>query len=217
MKAFLTVLVFVGLTATAASAVTLGANAVINGDAETGDTSGWTSNSGVIAVNSLLPSAPYDTHSFTGGTGGSFEVIRQEFDLSAFASVIDAGNMAFDLAADLQARVLGTASDQVYLVLGFRNAVGGYMGGITLSDPTAASGVYDWDHVTASGIVAAGARMAEIDLRFQRNAGASTDSYADNVSLVFTDQSIAPVPVPASLPLLTLALGGLVALRRRRR
>lgn len=216
MQKFLLALAVMGMSTGAVQAATLGSNVVVNGDAETGDATGWAVNTGVFATSALAPETPFGTHSFTAGTGASIDVMQQTIDLTDHAALIDGGNLGYDLFAQLQNRTLGSALDQVFLVVEFRGAGNALLQSEVLTDSSVVNGVFDWNEASSDGTVAAGTRSVDVSLRFQRNGGSSTDAYADDVSLTFADISIAAVPLPAGLPLLLAGMGGLVLLRRRR-
>ena len=65
---------------------------LVNPDAETGDTSGWTNEQGVLAVRTANPPANQGGYYFVDATS-AIHKSRQRVDVSAFASDIDAGLM----------------------------------------------------------------------------------------------------------------------------
>jgi hypothetical protein len=202
---------------TAASAATLGTNLITNPGAETGDMTGWLTDG--VSVATETGGAPFEvnsgTYAFTGALGSSAEFMQQNIDLSALATLIDAGAVSFEFEAALQDRTAGGSNDDVVAQVFFFDAgqVNGTGQSAVLADPTNGVNVFTYDIVGDSGAVPIGTRFATVVLNFTRQAGASTDAFADDLSLVL---SAAPVPVPAGLPLLAGGLGALAWLRRRK-
>lgn len=198
-----------------AGAATLGTNLIVNGDAETGDTSGWVNTQGIDAITGAGEVAS-GTYAFTAGTGASQAQMTQTIDLSGLAGLIGTGGVTYTLGGQFQNRVLGGASDIVRFSVSFFGAGSSFItGSPQLTDPSSASGVYDYNGDSVTGAVPVSTLSAIVTLSFSRNAGASTDAYADDLSLVL---NAAPaVPVPAGLPLLVGGLGALAWLRRRAR
>lgn len=196
-----------------AGAATLGANLIVNGDAEAGDTSGWDNTQG-INVTTVGDEVFAGTYAFTAGTGGASVFIRQTIDLSGLAGLIGAGGVTYTLAGQFQNRELGGASDLVRFSVSFFGAGNAFItGSPQLSDLSSPSGVYDYSADSTTGAVPVGTLSAIVDLSFFRADGSSTDAYADDLSLVL---SAAPIPVPAGLPLLVGGLGALAWMRRRK-
>ncbi|GGE42494.1 hypothetical protein GCM10011360_32360 [Primorskyibacter flagellatus] len=202
------------LAATPASAITLGANAIVNGDAETGDLTGWT-HDGIVATTSLTPTVPFGAYSFTSATGAITESMSQIIDLSGLAASIDAGNLAWEFSAQLQDRRVSTAIDDVQLSLRFLDGVGGFIGHMQFNDPENAVDQFNWNYVSGASFAPSSTRAVEVLVHFSRSAGASTDAYADEMSLVFRD--ISAVPLPGGLVLLGSALLGAGVVGRRQR
>ena len=199
-------------TSMPAAAATFGTNLVVNGDAETGDLTGW-SITGVVATTNTAPTAPFGSFSFWSGTGGTSETLVQGIDLAPLAAEIASGGVGYTVSAQLQSRRAGQSLDRVVAQLVFRDAANTVIGvGAPLEDPTNDVNDFSWDFESTSGFVPTGATTAEIDLVFTRDAGTSTDAYADDISLVLTP---AAVPLPAALPLLAAGLCGFAMIRRR--
>ena len=97
------------VTQGAANATTLGVNLLTNGDAETGDMTGWTTGSGVGLTNQPSSngwlgsgaSGPSGTYYFYGGTTGApfrTDLSYQEVDISDLAASIDAGLISYTVS-----------------------------------------------------------------------------------------------------------------------
>lgn len=219
MKFFKTVLTVAFFFPALSQAATLGSNAIIDGDAETGLLLGWTLNGvGLVTDAEAAPTPTFGNFSFSGITGDRSDRAQQIIDLTAHAALIDAGNLQWTLGAQLQSRNLGTESDTVSLVLEFLASDSQFLRNVSLTDPSASDGQFDWNAVSDTGIVPFGTRLVSVNLEFLRSgSGLSTDSFADDVSLVFQDvsQSVPVVPLPASVPLLIVALLSFAAIKRK--
>ncbi len=189
-----------------ATAATLGANLIVNGDAETGDTTGWVNSQDINAVTGAGQVAS-GTYAFTAGTGPNPAAMTQEIDLSALAGLIAGGSVDFTVSGAFQNR----SSDTVLLDVIFVTASNVFVDSVTLSDPNNSGFAYD--AASASGTLGSNVRAALLELRFFRSGGVSSDAYADDLSLVL---SAAPIPVPAGLPLLVGGIGALAWMRRRK-
>ncbi|MEM9421304.1 MAG: VPLPA-CTERM sorting domain-containing protein [Pseudomonadota bacterium] len=206
------------LASSAFAAVTYNANLVTNGDAETGDLTGWVSAGVEVVPSSYDPDGIIDNYSFTGALGNAAsQTLSQSIDISTEAVLIDVGGVAFSLGAALQNRALGGALDTVTLTLGFQDGGGSSLGQTSYSDSTHPSGVFDFDFVSDAGVLPVGARTVLLVLDFDRNTGYSSDGFADNISFALQQVGASAVPVPAAALLFGSALGGFAAVRRRKK
>lgn len=195
-----------------AATVTYNTNLVVNGDAETGDTTGWQSNGvGIIAAD---PNGTIDEFSFWAGTGNAAsETLRQTVDLSMAASGIDAGMIGFDFSAALQNRFLSGVLDRVVLTLSFLDNSSAILGSsFSFEDSSNPTGVYDFDFVSMIGVIPAGTRAVLVELDFSRSGFSSTDAFADDIFFALTNNSDA-VPLPGAALFLLTGLGALLTRR----
>ncbi len=142
------------------------------------------------------------TNFFAGGPGVASSGADQLVDLSAAAAEIDAGHVDANLSAYLGG--LGSQSDAASVTVTFSSdpgADGGQLGApLTVGPVTAA----DRNDVTAllrraaSVTVPVGARSLLISIDTTRTDGAYDDGYADNVSLVLSDNTQPPPPPPTT-------------------
>lgn len=186
------------------------AERLINGDAEAGDTTGWSS-SGINVIDSDnaatlgLPSGmSLGSHAFTGGTGAAAQTLSQIVSVADQITSIDAGAAVYDFSILLQSRRLGTALDEAKGELRFLNGSGELLDNLSFADRSAASGIYDWDWVKLSGAVPLFTRSIEVRLIATRNGGSSSDGFFDNASL-----TVSAVPEPETY---VLMLSGLCVL-----
>ena len=147
-------------------------NLVVNGDAELGTTEGWDNLSSVAVATE-----PFcGTYAFVGGSGSFSKLMSQSIDLTAFSTEIDAGGATYVLSAQLQSRTF----DFVYLWVSFLGGEDQNLGDTdTLRDPF--TNVFEYVFRSTNGTVPSGTRTVLVNLRFDRNSGASTDSFADQV------------------------------------
>jgi hypothetical protein len=198
----------------AAGAASLGSELLVNGDAEAGDTTGWSTTgveavaSSVAGLNGLPAGVGIGAWSFTGGIGPFAQSMVQTVDVGAFASAIDHSAVVATFSILIQSRGL----DRAYAYVNFRDAGGDLLSGYSLVDRIGVT--FDWDARLDRRAVPAGTRSIEVLLDTTRSLGVSTDAFFDNASLVVTS----PVPEPGSAAIM---LGGLTAvatvLERRRR
>ncbi|MDJ0518684.1 MAG: hypothetical protein QNJ74_21300 [Trichodesmium sp. MO_231.B1] len=94
-----------------AHAATLGVELVQNGNAETGDTTGWLS----TGINTVPTSAPFllpspvdiGLFSFTGGTGpADSQALLQSIDVSSLALQIDEGDIVLLLISSKRSNII---------------------------------------------------------------------------------------------------------------
>jgi len=196
----------------ASHAQTLGTELVINGDFETGDLTGWTNNGlnittpGSSGVNGLDDASDIGAFVVTGSTGPVVQNAHQDIDVSAHASLIDAGNAVASFGALLQSRRAGTG-DTAIARLEMRGASGSVLGSLQLEDPP--DGQFDWGLYEDTVGVVSGTRTLRVVAESTRQGGGSSDSYIDNVSV-----TLDAVPAPGALAV--LAIGAPLAGRRRR-
>lgn len=186
---------------------------MVNGGAETGDTTGWHSSTGIIATMGDAWSQGFGNYSFTGEFGPAVQSLTQTIDLSGNAAQIDSGLLNFDFSVQLQGRTLGSAVDRAYAELFFRDTNGTTLTSYLFEDTNTPSNVFDWDLYSATDLVAMGTRSVDIVITSTRNSGSSSDGFIDNVSF-----SVSPVPEPATYALMLGGLGlvGLFAARRNK-
>jgi hypothetical protein len=181
------------------------ANLIINGDAETGDTTGWVT-TGVHVVPSSLagtmglpPGVSIGNFSFAGGTDpASSQSLTQTVDVSSFAALIDAGEIESIFSALLRSRSDGTAVDTVTATLTYSSAAGAALATVAFSDTSIVPNEPDWDAVYDQRLVPVGTRSITVRFDTFRSGGTSTDAFFDNVAL---DLRPAAVPEPSSIVL----------------
>ncbi len=177
-----------------ASAQTLGANLVVNGDAETGTMDPWTPTDQLQVTPSSGPGSlglpggvSIGDWCFAGVLGSAVERCEQTIDLGALASQIDGEGLVCEFSALVQDRVAGGGADVMRLRLRFLDTGGGELGLLQLTDPSAPNGVFDWNEVSAIGFLPVGTRALLCEMETSRNAGSSTDAFADNISAVLAE------------------------------
>lgn len=190
-----------------AHAVPLGAELVVNGGAETGDTTGWTS-TGVDAVPAVGFHAGFGAFTFTGGEGNPVQQLFQSISLAGSEAAIDAGTIGYDFSIQLQSRETDLATADVR----FLSATSIPLLSLTFADPDTLVGDYDWNAFSSSAGVPVGTRSVEITLTASRIVGLSSDAFFDEVSLQLNGPAMG-VPEPATL----LLLGGVAVLMLGRR
>lgn len=167
-------------------------NLIVNGDAETGNMSGWADLTGIGVVSSsvtgtlgLSECEQLGAFCFTGGSGPTTQTASQVVDLTSFAAMIDSQDALFVFDGLVQSRRGGTGGplDAATVLLSFRDHVGAPLLEQSFTDPTTAVGVYDWYRFSASALVPVGTRDARITLSMTRVSGDSTDAFVDNLSL----------------------------------
>ncbi len=223
-----------------AGAVTFGTNLIVNGDAESGIGSpgnyytvpGWTTVNSFTAL-SYSNGGGYPTATdpgpvnrgnvfFTGGLDGSSSG-SQIISLLPGFSEIDAGNVSFGLSAFLGGYF--DQEDNATLSAVFRNGSGTGLGTFSIGPVLAA----DRNNLTGllarstTGVVPTGTRDILVTLTMSRLAGAVNDGYADNLSLVLTNNTITPptattsVPEPSAIPGILVGGAFVVGVARKRK
>lgn len=196
------------LLAGSARAAALDEELLINGDAETGTTAGWSVATAAVATtafvdNGATPSVE-DTgdFSFFGGPSSPTGLV-QTVDVTDLISEIDAYQTAAIFHVLLQSRRLGGLLDVASGTLSFLDGTGATLLIVELEDPTTVPGVYEWDAIDRALMLPVGTRSIELALDFERvNGGISTDGFADNASLVI-------IPEPGFASGLLFGMAGL--------
>jgi hypothetical protein len=196
----------VAAMASAATAALTG-NLVVNGDAETGDLTGWSttngmevivdSNATVRTTNGLSPGVSIGDSSFTGGTGPMVATAIQLVDLTTHAADIDAGDQLYDLTVLLQTRSPASALDQAGASFTFIDMGGTAVAPAIVFTAPATVAPFPWVQYGATGFVPVGTRNVSIGTVSTRENGLGTDSYIDNVTF-----SLVPEPGLIALGLL---------------
>lgn len=126
---------------------------------------------------------------FAGGPSNASSSAAQSIDVSADAAAIDAGEMAYDLSGYLGG--WQSQEDNAVLKITFKGAGGEVLGTASIGPVTAA----DRGSVTGmvarntSGRVPVGTRQIDVLLQMTRTEGDYNDGYADNLSLVLTNDT----------------------------
>lgn len=204
------VLVIIALAfANVSKASLLDSNLVINGDAETGDLTGWATD-GAETTTSVVFSGDY---SFTGATGSSPETMSQVLDLSTFSSIIDSANANFSFSAQLQNR----SFDFVEMELSFFDLSNTLVGPIlSINDPT--NSPFVWDFLgEINGAVDVGVRSASISFIFTRNSGFSSDAYVDEIDFRISSSAIISASTPNLVLLCLMFFTSILFVRKARK
>jgi alkaline phosphatase D len=198
----------VGLARLAPPQSLYGRNLVVNGDAELASpaekpegnrgVAGWRDwgSASTLAYgahadfpDAATPGSPTRGRAFFFGGGAGESRIAQRIDLTAFARDIDAAAVPFELGAWLGG--FARHRDLAWVELAWIDERGGIVGtasldGASVDDRASAFGgdaPTGFLRRVTGGVVPAGARVAEITLRFERSEGLC-DGYADDLSLV---------------------------------
>lgn len=191
-------------------AAILNTELVINGNAETGNTTGWVS-TGISAVVPDSFASGFGNYSFTGGTGpASGQTLKQVIDVSDCSDLIDSGKIISSFTIYLQTRAIPGTVDKAEATLSFLDGTGAILASRFFYDdinPFA----YDWNLFTDARIVPTGTRSLQVLLNATRSGFSSSDGFFDEVSL---ELSLVPEPTTA-LIFAGAGLFGLLANRRR--
>lgn len=206
-------------------------NLIINGDAESGpggngttlfSIPGFTS-SGNFTVTQYAAGGGFPTitdpgpidrglNFFSGGAGNASSAATQLIDISSASTLIDSGNITFELAAYLGG--FSSQRDNATLSVSFLDVTNGMLGNTSIGPVTNS----DRNNLTAlmlnstTGFIPTGTRFLDVSLTMTRLDGSYNDGYADNLSLV-----LHPVPVPSAALLMISGLGTLSIGSRRQR
>jgi len=213
--------------------ITLGQNAIANGNAESGAGStdgnvvavpGWTATGqftavqygiggGFVATTDPGP-ANRGNNYFAGGPASLLSTGTQTLDVSNIASQINAGGAAYTLSGFLGG--FATQDDNAVLTaifLGNGTQIGSSaIGPVTELDRNGLTGL---QFRTTSGFIPVGTNEIEFSLVLRRLQGSYDDGYADNLSFIATAGSPSATPEPAAITLLALGLGVICATARR--
>jgi hypothetical protein len=190
MSAFILFTLSVIVVVELCAAKTTRGELIINGDAETGDISGWVDGGIEVVSNAAagtlgLPlGVDIGDFSFTGALGPTLETLSQSVDVTAFSSQIDAGAAKSIFSALLQSRSTGGIIDTAKTNLSFVDGGGGQLESVTFEDTDVTT--FDWEQVLDERVVPVGTRSIEITLEATRTGGVSTDAFFDNFSLNVT-------------------------------
>ncbi len=210
-----TLITFGSLAGGANAALT--ANLVVNGDAETGDLSGWTTVNGmekfddpsaiVRGMAGLVPPDSVGDHSFAGLTGPSFSSALQSIDLSPFNADISVGTQAYTVGALLQNRSDTENADTATAIFTFLDGESLALGSSVVFTDLTTDNPSLWSTYSNTGLIPATAQTLEVEIRSERTGGVSADAYVDNVHFAL-------IPEPSSA--LLVGLGALLVAAPRR-
>ena len=180
------------LLSATAMAQPLDTNLLVNGDAETGDITGWidggmnaasTSETGTLGVPDCIDIGSF---SFTGAFGPTTETLEQRVDISGRAAQIDAGELATEFSILLQSRVASGLVDRAIVDLEFLNENDEILASEQFED-AAPTGVFDWSRASDRRPPPVGTRTVVVRLVAIRSGGSSTDAYFDEATLRLAD------------------------------
>lgn len=192
------------------NAAPLNTELVINGGAESGDTTGWVS-AGIDAVTPPDAFAEgFGSFVFTGGTGPVTQTLLQTIDLSGNSSKIDIGKIDSIFSVNLQSRSDAGISDEARAELSFYDGSGMVLDSFSFVDNINTS-LFDWNFFSDTRLIPVGTRSIEILLTASRIGGLSSDAFFDDVSLQINE-----VPLPVSVWLFSSGLLGLIGIARRK-
>jgi len=159
-------------------------NLLFNGNAETGDISGWIDPlaHGFTVSTSVVAEGTYAFHAGPGGQEGSYShEIYQDVDVSSMAGDIDAGNAAFLLEGMAWTSEAGGGTDSASVVIEFRDGAGLLIPPASVNSPVQPAN--SWVEIRRVGTPAPGTRSIRVRLLGERSGGISTEAYFDALSL----------------------------------
>ncbi|MEM9409550.1 MAG: dockerin type I domain-containing protein [Planctomycetota bacterium] len=162
-----------------AQAQELGTQLVVNGGAETGDTTGWESG-GIDAFEPDSAAAGFGEFVFTGNTGPATQTLEQEIDVSKFAAAVDSQDLILNIGVQLQARTGGGTFDSATASFSFLDSDRLEIQTITYTDDFD----NEWDFYGTTVNAPFGTRFLSILLTTTRNAGSLSDGHFDEVSVI---------------------------------
>ena len=165
-------------------------NLLVNGDAETGDTSSWTLDAGLISAITASDNGGFaaaDGNYYFAGRGFGHSTSAacctdrqsQVVDLSTYHSEIDAGSVFVEFSV---MATTWSGADQPEILLEFLDDSGQVINW-SGDEPRSVSSAKSWQQVKIEGAVPAGTRSARVSIGGERKAGSDNDVYFDNLSL----------------------------------
>ena len=155
----------------------LGVDLLINGDAETGDTSGWQS----TGIDSVTPvdanSSGFGDFVFTGGTGTATQTLTQDVDISELANDVDNDVLAVVFEIQLQAR----SGDTAIATLFFVDELGATISNFVLEDDVRVP--FEFECFSTRRAIPSGTRSLRVLLETSRSGGGSSDGFFDDAML----------------------------------
>jgi len=172
-------------------------NLLFNGDAETGDISGWIDPlaHGFTVSVSVVAEGTYAFHAGAGGLEGPYShEIYQDVDVSSMAGDIDAGNAGFLLEGMAWTSEAGGVTDAASVVIEFRDSVGTLIPPASVNSPVQPDNT--WVEIRRVATPATGTRSIRVRLLGERSGGISTEAYFDALSLTaFTGCTMPAAPL----------------------
>ncbi len=199
-------------------AAPIGVELVVNGGAETGDTTGWIED-GIEASLGDNSSQGFGSYAFTAGTGtASGQTLSQIIDLSANAADIDNSILGFIFSVQLQSRSFAGVLDKAIAEVFLKDSSGSILSEYYFED-TINTAIFDWNLFSLSQGIASGTRQIEILLTGTRSGFSSSDGFFDEVSLSLTSKStsnnVTSASAPAGFVLFAMSIAGIVLGRFR--
>ncbi|MCG8360299.1 MAG: DUF6531 domain-containing protein, partial [Kiloniellales bacterium] len=161
-----------------------------NPGAETGNTSGWTNETGALGTQaSGNPVSSQGARHFNGGSA-ALTVAYQDLAIpSGHHAAVDAGNRSFELDWRQRSK---SGSDKGLARLVFLDGGGVEIGTPVASSASAPSG---WTDREISGVLPSGTRTVRLKLEAQRVSGTPNDAYFDMIQAkLIRDDYVAPTP-----------------------
>ena len=159
----------------------LTSNLLINPGAEDGDLTGWVAVSGDFktSADGAFTSSHTGGWFFWAGNASSSRM-RQDVDVSAYTSEIDAGALSYDFSGWGKGFSAQPGDTHQFTVQELDN-----VGSVLATwSTTPAGGNSSWVEYTHTKTLEAGTRTLRVRLDGSRSAGASCDAYFDDMSLI---------------------------------
>ncbi len=179
------------VTTSAEIAGSFNTNLLVNGDAETGDDTGWSpaglvnaTASSVAGTLGLPSGVSIGEFSFHGEFGDPQETVEQIVSLSALAEAIDGGDVQAEIEGLVQSRRFMGLVDSAAVNVFFLNGSGAQLLHRAYTDAVVMEGVADWTAFAETVDVPVGARTIRVTMTFSRSGGASSDGFVDNLSII---------------------------------